>query len=218
MYSSCILFLRDVSRLRDIFFDNGYSEVFFNKVYQSFEKKQANSEDKVDVVKDATDFKHILKIPFVGAVSHEFKNKITKLFFNDLGIDIHPVFTTVKVSDFFSLKSRTPKSLISNVVYRFTCLCDASLTYIGKTKRQLVARSLEHLEYEKKKPEGVVKDHLNICDICKNSTIDNFDIVRKCRTDRETKINEALVIKKEIPKLNKNLFNKGSFYTLQVYY
>ena len=215
--SSRELFLREVSKLRDIFLRNGYSDVFFNRVYGSFEQK-ANQEVKVESVKLETDFKFIMKIPFVGALSHEFKNKITKLFFNDLGIHISPVFTTVKVSDFFSLKSQTPKILTSNVVYRFTCLCDASLTYIGKTKRHLIVRTLEHLEYEKKEPLGEIKTHLKSCEICKNSTVDNFEILKKCKTDKETKINEALFIKKETPQLNKHLFNKGSFYTLEVYY
>ena len=86
--------------LRAIFLRNGYSDVFFNRVYGSFEQK-ANLEVKLDSVKLETDFKYILKIPFVGASSHEFKNKTTKLFFNDLGIHISPVFTTMKVSDFF---------------------------------------------------------------------------------------------------------------------
>ena len=54
--------------------------------------------------------------------------------------------------------------------------------------------------------------------MCKKSTIDNFEIVKKCLTDQEAKINEALIIKKENPQLNKNLFNKGSLFTLNIYY
>ena len=36
----------------------------------------------------------------------------------------------------FSLWSGTPKPVISNDVYKFTCQGDDELTYIGKTKRQ----------------------------------------------------------------------------------
>ena len=216
--SSRELFLREVSKLRVIFAKNGYTDVFFNKVYQLFEQKNAKKEIKVDGVDCETDFKFILKIPFVGRLSHEFKNKIVKLFFNDLGINITPVFTSVKVSDFFSLKSQTPKLLTSNVVYRFTCLCDTNLTYIGKSKRHLVVRGMEHLDYNKEKPEGEIKTHIKACDICKNCTMDNFEIIKKSRTDQVTKINEALYIKRETPRLNKNLFNSGSFYTLKIYY
>ena len=101
------------------------------------------------------DFKYIFKV----TLSHEFRNKIIKLFYNDLRINITPVFTKLKVSDYLSLKSLAPKLITSNVVYKFMCLCDANLTYIGKTKRHLMVRCLEHLEYEKPKPESEIKVH-----------------------------------------------------------
>ena len=82
----------------------------------------------------------------------------------------------------------------------------------------LVVRSDEHLRYEKEQPRGEIKTHLRLCEMCKKSTIDNFEIVKKCLTDQEAKINEALIIKKENPQLNKNLFNKGSLFTLNIYY
>ena len=69
--------------------------------------------------------------------------------------------------------------ITSNVVYKFTCLCDASLSYIGKTKRHLVVRSDEHLRYEKEQPQGEIKTHLRLCEMCERSTIDNFQIVKK---------------------------------------
>ena len=78
-------------------------------------------------------------------------------------------------------------------------------------------RSLEHLLFEKAEPKSEIKSHLTSCDTCKTSTLDNFDIVVKCKNDHETKINEAVSIMKFNPQLNKNLFNKGSFYTLKVY-
>ena len=59
-----------------------------------------------------------VKVPFVGSPSHEFKNKIFNLFFNDLRNEIFPIFTSTKLSDCFSLKSHTPKILAANVVYK----------------------------------------------------------------------------------------------------
>ena len=96
--------------------------------------------------------------------------------------------------------------------------CDSSLTYIGETKRHLGVRSEEHLGYEKDLPKSEIKTHLKGCHICRESTIDNFEIIKKCMSDHESKINEALFIKKENPKINKNLFNKGSLFTLNIYY
>ena len=100
----------------------------------------------------------MIKIPFIGSISHEFKNKLTNLFFKDLNIEIFPIFTTTKLSSFFSLQSRTPKEITSNVVYKFTCMCDASLVYIGKTKRHLGVRSKKHLDLEKENPLGELKN------------------------------------------------------------
>ena len=112
-----------------------------------------------------------------------FKNKVTKLFYNDLRINITPVFNTFKVSRYFSIKSQTPKLITSNVVYKFTCLCDTNLTYIGKTKRHLVVRHLEHLEFEKSEPKSEIKNHLMECEICRSAKFENFEIIKKCNSD-----------------------------------
>ena len=144
---------------------------------------------------------------------------LNRFLFNcELSVTICPVFNTFKVANYFSLKPQTPKQLLSNVVYKYTCLCDANLTYIGKTKRHLIVRSLEHLGYENIEPKSKVKTHLMGCEICKKAKFENFDIVKKCNSDYEAKISEAMSIKKETPSLNKNLFNSGSFYTLKVYF
>ena len=171
------LFSKEVFKLRDIFSRNGYSNIFFNKVLDSFNQKFSVSGSQCVSEKRVINFNLILKVPFVGPPSHEFKNKISNLFFNDLRIEIFPIFTSTKLSDYFSLKSQTPKILASNVVYKYTCVCDTSLTYIGKTKRHLGVRSEEHLGYEKDLPKSEIKTHLNGCPICRESTMNNFEII-----------------------------------------
>ena len=42
------------------------------------------------------------------------------------------------------MKCPTPKLLKANVVYKFDCLCDINISYIGKTKRHLATRIKEH--------------------------------------------------------------------------
>ena len=138
------------------------------------------------------------------------------LIFGHLNIGIFPIFTTTKLSNSFSLKSRTPKEITTNVVYKFTCVCDASLAYIGKTKRHLCVRCLEHVDIEDKTPSAI-KDHIFTCETCRSASIDNFEILQKCKTDWDAKISEAFFIKTEVPQLNKNLFNTGSLYTLKIY-
>ena len=95
-------------------------------------------------------------------------------------------------------------------------MCDSNVTYLGKTKRHLMMRCLEHLDIESSK-KSEIKEHLKSCNLCRNSSCENFEILRKCKSDRESKIYEAFFIKTEVPQLNKNLFNKGSFYSLRIY-
>ena len=210
-----MLFKREVEKLKEIFWKNGYSDAFFNKVYKAFEEKI--SAGNIQTEEDDDSRRYIFKIPYVGTISHDFKNRLIRMFYNEHRISISPVFNTFKVSRYFGLKSQTPKLICSNVVYKFTSLCDANITYIGKTKRHLSVRGLEHLEFSQPKPEGEIKTHLQSCSICQKSTLDNFQIMKKCRNDHETKINEAMCIKNENPKLNKSLFNKGSLYTFKLY-
>ena len=68
------------------------------------------------------------------------------LFKTKFNIDVVPVFTSFKVSSYFSLKSRVPTHLKPNVIYHFKCLRDANVDYIGKTERHLVKRVSEHLQ------------------------------------------------------------------------
>ena len=211
--SSNEAFLSEVGKLKEIFWKNGYSKLFFDKIFAYFEQK--NSSLINDSIDDP-DQRYIIKIPYVGKVSSEFKNKLKLLFLKDLKVDISPVFNSFKISSYFSLKSRSPSRLASNVVYKFSCLCDANLTYIGKTKRHLCVRCLEHVDIEDKTPSAI-KDHIFTCETCRSASIDNFEILQKCKTDWDAKISEAFFIKTEVPQLNKNLFNTGSLYTLKIY-
>ena len=215
--SSKEAFLSEMDKLKILFWKNGYSKSFFDKIYASFEQKMTRSNSiQIDGDQVETERSYIFRIPYIGTASHDFRNKLKSLFYNELRIDISPVFNSFKISNYFSLKSQTPRLLTSNVVYKFTSLCDTNLTYIGKTKRHLMTRCLEHLVIENSE-KSEIKEHLKVCQICRNSNFDNFAIMKKCKSDHETKINEAIFIKTEVPQLNKNLFNKGSFYTLKVY-
>ena len=144
-----------------------------------------------------------------------------------MGIDAHCVFRyqddssknihDKKVRSYFNLKSRTPYLLCSKVVYLFTCLCDANFTYIGKTKRHLSTRAKEHLSLHTTQ-RSEVKTHLESCGPCREATPEvNFRILKSCRTDFETRVQEAWMIKKHNPKLNKQLLNKGSHFTLKLF-
>ena len=90
--SSLELFRREVDKLRLMFLKNGYSRYFFDKVLGSFENRRSKDENYRKEKKDI-DFNLMIKIPFVGSISYEFKSRLSNLFFKDLNFEIFPIFT-----------------------------------------------------------------------------------------------------------------------------
>ena len=95
-----------------------------------------------------------------------------------------------------------------NVVYRFKCLRDADISYIGKTERHLVSRVAEHL-----------RTHLSKCSTCLNGnlSVQNFEILKTARGALELGIQEALLIRKHQPKINKQMFANGASHQLKAF-
>ena len=50
-----------------------------------------------------------------------------------------------------------------------------------------------------------------------DSLIHRFNVIIKCSLDYDCKIHEALLIKKHQPKLNKQLYENGSSFLLQLF-
>ena len=134
-------------------------------------------------------------------------------------LDVTILYETSKVGDFFSLKSQTPKALLSNVVYKYTCKLDANISYLGKTKRHLITRVAEHGDLKAGEKKTAVASHIVKCPTCKQNEIclDDFEVVKHCKTDFETKIHEALLIRKLRPKMNVQLYNSGASYLLKIF-
>ena len=63
-----------------------------------------------------------------------------------------------KMSRYFSHKSSSPSQSL-NVVYKFSCLCDANHTHKGETKQHLCVKCLEHVHIEDK-TQSANKDHI----------------------------------------------------------
>ena len=213
--SSKKFFNDEVSKLRGFFIENAYPISFFEKALKTFLNKQQqgsikNTDEKPDV---------IISIPFIGEASIKFGKQIVSLIKNSYKLDVLPVFTSSKVGDYFSLKCKTPFSFSSNVVYKFSCLRDEGRSYIGQTKRHLVTRVNEHVALNRIDPQSEIKNHIYKCSTCHEFKLDvnNFKILKHCKTTFDTKISEALLIKKFRPKLNKQLMTRGMSYLLKVF-
>ena len=48
-------------------------------------------------------------------------------------------------------------------------------------------------------------------------SIDNFKIIKKCSSNFNSMIHEALLIRKLSPSLNKQIFTNGQLYTLKIF-
>ena len=149
----------------------------------------------------------------IGILSFEEINKFFYICSLSTFRKLRQQSATTKVQEYFSLKSKTPLILNSNVVYKFTCSRDVNVTYIGTSTRHLSIRAGEHLNVSRSS-KSAMKKHIKKCSSCKTqpNNIKQFEIIRKCQSSYEAKIHEALVIKRSNPVLKKQLYaNRASF-------
>ena len=99
---------------------------------------------------------------------------------------------------------------MSNVVYKFNCSRHAELSYIGMTTSHLSVRVREYLHSKVRSAVGKHRDNYHACKD-KPVNVNDFKIMRACSTQYNTKIQEALLIKKSNPKLNSQLYANGHF-------
>ena len=215
-------FWDEVSKLRKMFTLNNYPMFFFDKTLKRFLDKQ-NATILNTSIESNESSGITFSIPFIGEASHKFSKQMVNLIKATYNVDILPVFTSTKVGDFFSLKCKTPFPYSSNVVYKFSCLRDAGCSYIGQTKRHLVTRVNEHVDLKKldqfDRQKSEIKNHIYDCSSCHEYKLgfNNFEILKRCQNSYNTKITEALCIKRLRPKLNKKLMTKGCSYLLKVF-
>ena len=219
--SSSILFSNEVRDIRHMLGCNGYPAVMFDKVLKMFNewKSGGNETSSVDIDESVTPTVNVfLKIPFYGNCSIRFAKKIKELVGIKFNVCVKTVYSTYKVGRNFNLKSRTPLSMSSCVVYCFQCVGSTHNTYIGYTSRHLVTRVSEHTCQKKGKSSHVWK-HIKDCRDCKQQgvTLNHFKILKRCQDAMECRVAEALAIKQFKPPLNKQLFANGSSLILNVW-
>ena len=129
-----------------MFSANGYPRIFFSRILDKFNLSQERSDiSELTNEIEKSDRKYIFGVPWVGNASRDYKKKVINLFKQHFDIDIFCYYTSCKVSSFFTLKSTTPHALRARIVYKFTCLKDSDTYYIGKSKRHLITRAMEHI-------------------------------------------------------------------------
>ena len=205
------LFQNEVAYLKNFFYNNGYPVPFFNKILCQFQNKKTDS-------KTEKEFINLFIISYLGKIPKEFGLQIQSLIKKRFDTKITIVYKTTKVQEYFSLKSKTPLILNSNVVYKFTCSYDVNVTYVGTFARHLSIRAGEHLNVSRSS-KSAIKKHIKKCSLCKtqSNNMKQFKIIRKCQTSYKAKIHEALVIKRSNSVLNKQLYANGASFLLNVF-
>ena len=121
-------------------------------------------------------------------------------------LDLKLIFkNSFSVGSFFRFKDRLPPSVLSNVVYKYSCAqCNAAC--IGETTRHLKTSIAEHRGLSNRTglpisnpPNSTIRDHA----LKFNHTIDfsNFKIIHSCRPF-DIKIAESILIDRHKPDLN----------------
>ena len=75
-----------------------------------------------------------------------------------------------------------------------------------------MTRVREHLNFNSLQVSAV-KDHILSCEKCSNNQFNenSLVVIRKCKSKFQSKIHEALIIKKLSPKLNRRMYTNGLF-------
>ena len=180
------LFQIETEKLRSMFCNNGYPNYFYDEIlYQFMNSRQTNLNLTQPTNKKEKE-NITVEIPYVGKQSHIFAKDISKLIWKFSAVHLTPIYKTCKVGNCFNLKSNTPVLLLSNVVYRFSCPCDAGLTYIGKSTRHVVTRAKEHLNLGSS-IKSKIKDHIIECNLCNKKVMDSlihrFSVTKKCSSN-----------------------------------
>ena len=179
----------EIRKVKEYLCKNTYPPHLIDKQVKNYLKKvnSSSDEEKGDKNKNASYF----KLPYIGTYSKLVQNRINQLcsrLCKDSNIKL--VFTSKKISSFFSTKDRLPNALRSNVVYKFTCAC-CNASYVGETTRHFDVRVHEHL-YKRSQPSSVYK-HLDIDKKCRDACDEScFEIIDSDPSPFRLQVKEAI--------------------------
>jgi len=155
----------------------------------------------------------LVVLPFLGKISLEIKKRIYRCIKKNIPY-CKPVFafqSKNRLSNIFRFKDTFSKDLQSHIVYKFQCgICND--TYYGKTERHFKVRASEHLgitpltnKRVKKPKESAVNEHLLY--FGHDANFESFEILAKESNAFKLAIKESLLISRDKPPLNKNIYS-----------
>ena len=192
------VFYFEMKKVREFLGKNSYPPHLVDKQVKKYLKKVEIASDK------SNDDENIsyMKLPYIGNYSITVQNKImalcSKLCKNT---NIKVVFTSKKISSYFSSKDKMPSELRARVVYKFTCAgCNAC--YVGQTTRYFDTRVHEHL-HKKSQPSSVFK-HLEANAQCRGACDTScFKVIDTDSSSFRLEVKEAIHNEWIKPRINK---------------
>ena len=216
--SSKVLLYKEMDKISDIFLKNEYPRWFVQRERTNFERDVPKVREKPTEDEETNnEWKYILTLPFVGKETVRYGKKLQSCFKRLFSVNLKIAYRNTKVGEYFTLKDCTPSLFASNVVYRFRCSVDGDTSYIGVTTRQLFERIAEH---RNPKRPSAVQSHLEMCDDCCNVPYFSrlFNVLKRCKTQREARAMEVILISEYRPSLNIQLGeHRGQSFLLKVF-
>ena len=208
------VFHNEVTRLYDILTFNGYPRWWLERTLKNFLNTNLGHNDATETRNDDRNYT-VVKLPYYGQCSLSLKRNLNKLLRKVHNQKIKVVFTIQRLRCIFPLKQKEVMPIQSSIVYKFRCLGDPSISYIGETARQLIRRIRDHTS-----TNTAINSHLHQCSFCPRDIggiIAQFKVIQKGSTDFDREIKEALLIRQHQPPLNVK-HNRGKLsYTLALF-
>lgn len=202
---------KEIENLKKIFSKNGYPSKFVDKCILKFFNKLYEKKDPIHTVPKK---ELMIILPFLGTTSWKIKNDLIRSLRKTVPFcKLKIVFKTSKrLSSCFMFKDKFPKSLMSGVIYKYTC-AKCNLSYIGCTKRFWEKRLEEHVHVSALtgKPLNGMQvfapmQHVRSNDCPERKiTRQDFSIIGHDKDKYLVQLKESILISTSRPKLNGNI-------------
>ena len=192
------IFNFEIKKVKEFLGKNSYPPHLVEKQIKKYLRKVELAHAKSKEDENIT----YMKLPYIGTYSKKVQDKILALCSNLCKkTNIKVVFTSQKISSFFSTKDKMPSELRARVVYKFTC-ASCKACYVGQTTRYFNTRVHEHLN-KKSQPSSIFK-HLEAEVKCRDSCDEScFEIIDTDTSAFRLEIKEAIHNEWVKPNINK---------------
>ena len=197
---------KEFSFLAEYFFRNGYPKKL---VYSQIGKFIQNLSHPSPIFHTVAKRKMFISIPYFGRQSEKLKNEISTVIADlfpqlDLKVILSNKYT---IGSLFKFKEPLPRSMLSSIVYKYSCAQCASGTYVGSTTRAVHMRIAEHRgrsfrtgKLLSQPGHSAIREHSLRCS--KQISASDFSVLGQEKCEISLRILESLHIHVQKPSLN----------------